>query len=91
MFTRPTKLAKDRANAAKRVVSGEIVTLISLSPTALYHHVVFDPADAIWLQTGGIYGKSVRNEAVFRLNRRRDRLKNEVRRVASQRGFSDDR
>lgn len=91
MFTRPIKLAKDRANAAKRVDSGEIVTLISLSPTALYHHVVFDPADAIWLQTGGIYGKSARNEAVFRLNRRRDRLKNEVRRVASQRGFSDDR
>ncbi|SFG91455.1 glycosyltransferase family 2 protein [Sulfitobacter dubius] len=90
MFTRPIKLAKDRAKAAKRAESGEIVTLFSLSPTALYHHVAFDPINAIWLQTGGIYGKSSRDEAVFRLTRRQDRLKKEVRRVARQRGFSDD-
>lgn len=90
LFTRPIKLASDRAKAAKRVESGEIVTLINLSPTALYHHVAFDPTHAIWLQTGGIYGKSARNEAVFRLSRRLDRLKREVRRVARQRGFSDD-
>lgn len=90
MFTRPIKLAQDRAKAAKRALSGEIVTLINLSPTALYHRVAFDPAHAIWLQTGGIYGKSTRYDAVFRLTRRLDRLQREVKRVARQRGFGDD-
>lgn len=91
IFTRPIKLARDRAKAAKWAQAGEIVTLISLSPTALYHRVAFDPTHAIWLQTGGIYGKSARDDAVFRLRRRCDRLKREVKRVARQRGFSDDR
>jgi glycosyltransferase involved in cell wall biosynthesis len=87
--SRPWHLRRDRAKAAERVRNGEIVTLVSLSPTALYHHVVFDAQDAIWLQQGGIYGKSARDEPLIRLYRRRSRLQIESRRVASQRGLSE--
>ena len=88
--TRPARLTRDRAEAAARVRNGEIVTLISLSPTALYHSVAFDAADAIWLQRGGIYGRSLRDAAIFRLMGRKTRMQIERRRVASQRGLSED-
>ena len=87
--SRPWHLRRDRTKAAERARNGEIVTLISLSPTALYHRVVFDTQDAIWLQQGGIYGKSARDEPLIRLHRRQSRLQMECRRVASQRGLSE--
>ncbi|NUH66879.1 glycosyltransferase [Sulfitobacter sp. S0837] len=88
--TRPWRLSKDRSKAASRVKNGAIVTLVCLSPTLLYHRVSFEPTEGIWLQKGGIYGKSLRNKALFRWIGRKSRLRIEGKRIACQRGLSDD-
>jgi GT2 family glycosyltransferase len=76
--------ARLRAEAAERVAAGEIVTLILLSPTALYHSVRFDPA-GFWEQRGGLFGKSLRDDPVFRVTTFKSRVHREVQRVAPQR------
>ncbi len=85
--TRPIHLQKDRIRAAERVKNGEIVTLFNFSATALFHHVCFG-LDGVWLQRGGLLGKSDRDQAIIRLHSRRRRVELERGRVATQRGFS---
>ncbi len=73
-----------RKEAAERCAAGEIVTLILLSPTALFHHVRFTDA-GFWEQTGGLFGRAERSDPPFRLESFATRVKREVRRVADQR------
>jgi len=73
-----------RAQAARQVESGEIVTLILLSPTSLYHHLDFRE-DGFWEQSGGLFGRSNRNAPIFVVNRFATRIAQEVQRVAKQR------
>ena len=87
--SRPLRLARDLKDAAQRVRAGEIVTVISLSPTAFYHRVFFDPA-GVWVQRGGLFGRSVRKTPLFRMTTRSRRLQKESSRVASQRGLGQD-
>lgn len=87
--TRPVRFKKDYALAVDRVKKGEIVTLLNLSRTAIYHQLKFDP-EGIWMQSGGIYGKSVRNEALFRMTSRSRCFEKERSRVARQRGLSEE-
>ncbi|MEP5731664.1 MAG: glycosyltransferase [Sulfitobacter sp.] len=84
--SRPWRLSKDRRAAADRVKSGEIVTILSLSPTATYHQVSFD-VNGVWIQRGGTFGRSDRDTPLFRLTTRSRRSEKEVRRVARQRGI----
>ena len=42
---------------------GKIVTVICLSPTTWYHRHSFE-SGGFWMQQGGIYGKSVRDQAL---------------------------
>lgn len=73
-----------RAEAARRAREGEIVTLILLSFTGLYHHVRFDP-EGYWEQSGGVFGRSVRDKRVLTFFGMSQRLKLEVDRVSAQR------
>lgn len=84
---RLTSLRKRRAEAAERVREGENITLLSLSPTGLYHHLRFED-DGVWVQRGGLFGKSDRNQPLFRLTTLGRRAREERRRVAEIRGFS---
>ena len=87
--TRPLHRARDYAEARARVESGkEIVTLLNLSPDTRFHRVYFDPC-GLWVQTGGLFGKSERNEPLFRMTSRSRRVEKEKLRVASQRGFRE--
>lgn len=70
--------------AADLAQQGYTVTLYLLSATALYHHVRFQP-EGYWLQTGGIFGRSQRDGAVFQLSTRQKRLEKERLRVARTR------
>ena len=88
--SRPTRLRADLALAAQRVQKGEIVSLCSLSTTALYHRVRFT-ADGVWLQKGGIYGRSERKASLFRMLSRSRRHKEEHQRVAKQRGLCNEK
>jgi len=73
-----------RADAAKRVRAGEIVTLILLSPTALFHRVRFHP-DGYWEQIGGLFGRSDRTDRLIAFHSFATRVARESRRVADQR------
>ena len=87
--TRPMRFNVEYSKAVERVKNGEIVTLLNLSRTAMYHQLKFDGA-GIWVQSGGLYGKAVRNEALFNLITRSRRIGKERLRVARQRGLSEE-
>lgn len=84
--SRPMRFAQDVARAEERVKNGEIVTVLSLSLTSMYHHIKFDPC-GVWVQRGGLFGRSVRSEPLFRLTTRARRTEKEMKRVAEQRGL----
>lgn len=86
--SRPLALRKDRAKAAKAVQEGAIVTLISLSPTAIYHKLGFTQ-EGFWLQRGGLFGRSKRNTPLITMTTRARRIASETKRVAQQRGLSN--
>lgn len=87
MTTRPGRFRRDRAAAANRAKCGTIVTLLQLSATAMRHTVKFE-SDGIWVQRGGIFGRSDRNTRVFQRLSRSTRTEMERRRVQLQRGIS---
>ena len=79
-----------RANALKNkskslADTGETVTLYLFSTTALFHHLRFMP-EGYWLQTGGIFGRSLRSGPLFKLYRLAARAKIEAARVSRTRG-----
>lgn len=87
--TRPIRFASDMQRAIKRVHQGEIITLLNFSPTALFHKVSFDPS-GVWVQRGGLFGRSERNQPLFRMTTRSRRVEKERQRVATLRGLRDD-
>ncbi|GGX40192.1 hypothetical protein GCM10007385_04390 [Tateyamaria omphalii] len=76
-----------RAEAAKRVEQGEIVSLFLLSPTTLRHRLQFH-SDGFWEQSGGLFGKSTRSAPVFRMFSFGERVAAETRRIGRQRLIS---
>lgn len=91
LTTRPLKAGQARADARNRVTQNCIVTLLILSPTALFHRVSFH-SDGYWEQAGGLFGKSVRNHRLVRFWNRKKRTLYEEKRVYNVRSkiFSDD-
>jgi hypothetical protein len=77
---RPWQAEGLRAKAAALAAEGRTVTLILLSPTALYHRVDYMP-EGYWLQTGGLFGRSLRSDPLVRYWRFADRVAREVERV----------
>lgn len=75
---------KLRSEAARRVAEGEMVTLMLVSPTAMFHHVRFHE-DGYWEQRGGLFGRSDRSDPLFAFWRFSKRIERERRRTAYQR------
>lgn len=71
-----------REQAAQAVASGQIVTLFCLSLSARPHWLRFTP-QGYWLQTGGIFGRSLRDGPLFRLATLRQRVATESARYAA--------
>lgn len=69
--------------------SGQRVSLFSLSLTPVRHHLRYTPT-GVWLQTGGIFGRSIRNHSIFKWCRFANRCNEEIARVANQRGIRKD-
>jgi hypothetical protein len=70
-----------RRQAVRDVTAGSRVTLILLSLTALYHRITFDP-DGYWVQRGGQFGRSDRDDPVFRFWSQIGRAAREAGRIA---------
>jgi hypothetical protein len=51
--------------ARAHVAAGGIARVIRLSPTSLFHRLRFLP-EGYWLQTGGLFGKSLRSDPLWR-------------------------
>ena len=81
---RPWTQAAARKEVAFRVKKQEIVTLLNYSATSLFHSIGFT-SEGVWEHRGGIFGRSERNQPIFKLWRRSERIKAEVARVAHQR------
>lgn len=75
--------------ACEEATTGKIVTVVCLSPTSWYHHHRFDSA-GFWIQQGGIYGRSIRDQAAIRLTRFTPRLAEEVARIGQTRPIGQD-
>ncbi len=77
---------KSRAMRARD--TGRRVTLVLLSPTALYHRVRFCPG-GWWEQSGGQFGRSDRDQPLFRFCRLRTRISEETARLANIRFLNE--
>ena len=53
-----------KADAAEAARSGKIACAYAFSPTTLFHKRSFQP-EGYWLQTGGLFGKSLRSDRAF--------------------------
>ena len=76
-----------RSRAAKAVKSGEIVTLLILSRTALFHQLQFT-SDGFWEQRRGQFGKVARTDRLFSITTTRLKAEAERQRVCYQRDLS---
>lgn len=77
--TRANQLKKEAKILAD---AGAVVSLFLFSFTALYHKVRYHP-DGYWVQTGGVYGRSRRDQPVFQPFNIQERTRAELRRVES--------
>ena len=76
-------------HAAEKIVeSGGRASVFSFSLTPVRHHVRY-VGSGVWLQSGGVYGRSDRNGPVFKWCRFAERLRGEIRRVAKFRGIGE--
>ena len=73
--------ARVLGQAAEAVRAGHRVSVILLSPTARRHTVRFE-SPGIWVQRGGLFGRSLRSDPPFRFWRRAARLAREAARIA---------
>lgn len=80
--------ARARAEALRQRNNGAIVSLFVFSPSTLFHHVRY--GDGMWVQTGGVWGRSVRNGPILQRATRKSRLSAEIARVSDVRGLSRD-
>ncbi len=75
-----------KAEAAS-LANSHIVTVICLSPTARPHRMIYDP-QGFWLQTGGLFGRSLRTGPRVKFFTFRDRIALECRRLVDYRPIS---
>ncbi len=75
-------------SATEIVQEGGRASIFSFSLTPIRHHVRYvEPG--IWLQTGGLFGRSDRSGPAIRWCRFAERLSEEIRRVAKTRGLGE--
>jgi O-antigen biosynthesis protein len=73
--------------AAVETAMGKIVTVVCLSPTTWYHRHNFE-SGGFWMQQGGLYGKSLRDQMPIRAKSFAARLREEAARIAMTRPLS---
>ena len=75
-----------RAEIAEAVAAGEIVTLFDLRPGTRMMTVRYQEP-GLWVHRGGIWGRTDRNEQLFRPRFSSTAITNETERIAQQRGI----
>ncbi|ETW12419.1 glycosyl transferase family protein [Roseivivax marinus] len=67
--------------ARRRDRAGEVVTVLHMRPGTRAHHMRFDPS-GVWVQSGGLFGRSDRTGPRIRITRRSTRVAAEIERLA---------
>lgn len=75
------------AEAEAAAARGTTVSLYLFSPTTRFHRLGYH-LPGIWLQRGGLFGRSVRTQKLLRLIRFPNRVAEEVQRVFRQRNVN---
>lgn len=86
---RPWHRATCKVRARAAVAKGAIATVFILSPTALFHRHVFHP-DGYWMQQGGIFGRSDRDQPLMQIREFSSRLAQEIGRICRLRPVAGD-
>ncbi len=73
--------------AGVEAAMGKIVTVVCLSPTTWYHNHNFE-SGGFWMQQGGVYGRSLRDQMPIRAKGFATRLREETARIAMTRPLS---
>lgn len=81
---RPWSRRRLFAEAAARAARGEVVTVLILSPTALYHQRRYHD-QGFWTQQGGLFGRSRRSDPLLRWYRFSSRVARETADLAPMR------
>lgn len=68
---------------------GNLVSVFSFSFTTLYHRIRYMP-EGYWMQSGGLFGLSKRNENSIQIWTMKERAAAECQKLAQQRGFNED-
>lgn len=84
-FLNRRQAVRDAIEIAK---TGQRVSLFSFSLTPIRHHLLYT-SDGVWLQTGGLFGRSDRNQPLFKWCRFAERYNEESGRVAIARGLRE--
>ena len=79
-----TQATRLRATAAKAAAAGKPVSLFLFSRSTLFHHLRFSP-DGYWEQTGGLWGRSTRDQPLFRPWTLDKRVQHEMSRIGPAR------
>lgn len=82
---RPWQAGRLRQQAARAARNGAIVSLYIFGPSARRHRVAF-LSEGVWQQSGGLFGKSLREGPAIRLRHFSSRLVSEIMRVQKVRG-----
>lgn len=86
---RPAAFETTMAAAQARVDAGENATVFNLSGNSFYHYITYTNK-GVWVHTGGLFGKSERNQPFFWFWTREKRFKTERSRVSRARNFADE-
>jgi len=70
------QLGRLRRSARKTIAAGNRATVYAFSLTSFYHSRRFH-ADGFWEQRGGLFGRSLRSDPIFKLWNRNDRVRRE--------------
>lgn len=73
--------------AEQAVAKGRIVTILCLSPSTWYHRHSFE-SGGFWIQQGGVFGKSLRDQPMMRKVSYNQRLQEETARISKTRPVS---
>ncbi len=76
------------AQAAQAIADGKRPSVFIFSRTGMFQSMRFDTS-GYWVQIGGLFGRSDRQEALFKIRGFKARLRQEVARIAAQRALPD--
>lgn len=70
------------SEARAMAAQGQRVTVFDYRRNARYHRVTYTDG-GFWLHTGGIYGRELRNEPIFQISTKEDRVRRTINRLAT--------